>query len=248
MTRGKKIGLWVAGAIAALAILIMGGTWAYIHIFSPDPAPAFSLDSTDTTAPASTTTVPSATDSGASATTATTNSTVRAGTYEIASGSQAGYRVKEVLFGQSTTAVGRTDDVTGSVTLDGSTVSAADFSVDLTSVHSDKGQRDNQFQTRIMDTAQFPTATFKLTQPIDLGSTPADGKQVTAKATGDLTLHGTTRSVTFDVLAEKDRSTIKVVSQIPIVFGDFGIPNPSIGPASTEDHGVLEVSLVLSPG
>ncbi len=56
-----------------------------------------------------------------------------------------------------------------------------------------------------MDTAQYPTSTFKLTQPIDLGSVPADGKTITAKATGDLTLHGTTKSVTFEVEAREDR-------------------------------------------
>jgi len=248
MTRAKKIGLCVGGAIVALAVLVVGGTWAYIHIFSTDPAPAFSLDSTDTTAPSGTSAASSSTTGATSTTTPPGDSSSSAGTWTISVGSQAGYRVKEVLFGQSTTAVGRTSDVTGSFTLDGQIVSAADFSVDLTTVTSDKDQRDNQFQTRIMDTAQFPTATFKLTKPIDLGSEPTDGKQVTAEATGDLTLHGTTKSVTFEVQAQKDGSTIKVVSQIPIVFDDFGIPNPSLGPASTEDHGILEVSLVLSQG
>jgi hypothetical protein len=38
-----------------------------------------------------------------------------------------------------------------------------------------------------------------------------------------------------------------VVGQIPIVFADYNIPNPSFGPASTDDNGILEFSLVFSP-
>src|SRR5439155_14470691 len=96
------------------------------------------------------------------------------GTWTIASGSQVGYRVAEVLFGQSHTAVGRTSAITGTVTIAGTTVRSATFTVDMTTVASDQNRRDRQFQGRIMETSTFTTATFKLTQPIVLGSLPAD--------------------------------------------------------------------------
>ena len=99
-----------------------------------------------------------------------------------------------------------------------------------------------------MDTSKFPTSTFTLTQPIELGSVPAEGQTVTASATGDLTLHGTTKSVTFDVQAQLKDGKIEVNGTIPIVFADYGIPNPSFGPASTEDNGVLEFLLVFTKG
>lgn len=258
MTRGRKAAYWIGGIIAGLVLLVVGGTWAYIHVFSSDPEPAFSLNTGTTTAPNPTTTSTAgatASTSGAAstATTAATSSSADDGssndrsTWQVADGSQAGYRVKEVLFGQSTTAVGRTSDVTGSITLDGATVPSGTFSVDMTTVQSDKSQRDGQFQDRIMETSTYPTSTFKLTKPIELGSVPAEGQQIAAKATGDLTLHGTTKTVTFDVQAKKAGSTIQVVGQIPIVFADYNIPNPSFGPASTDDNGILEFSLVFSP-
>src|SRR5262249_52991312 len=209
--------------------------------------PAFSLNSGTTAAPSAGSTPATTSAAGAAASSPTTtgnantattasssagDSSHDSATWQVASGSQAGYRVKEVLFGQSTTAVGRTSNVTGSITLDGATVPKGSFSVDMTTVQSDKSQRDGQFQDRIMETSTYPTSTFKLTQPIQLGSVPADGQQITAKATGDLTLHGTTKTVTFDVQAKKDGSTIQVVGQIPIVFADYNIPNPSLGPAT----------------
>ena len=54
------------------------------------------------------------------------------------------------------------------IVLDGTMVTSADFSVDMTTVESDEDQRDNQFRGRIMQTNRFPTATFTLTAPIDL--------------------------------------------------------------------------------
>jgi polyisoprenoid-binding protein YceI len=160
-------------------------------------------------------------------------------------GTIVGYRVGEVLFGQNATAVGRTDAVTGDLTINGTTATAGSFTADLTKVSSDQGNRDRQFQGRIMDTATYPTATFKLTQPIALSNIPQNLVKITEKATGDLTLRGKTRSVTFDVVARRNGDKIEVNGSIPITFADWGIPNPSFGPASTEDHGVLEFILVF---
>jgi polyisoprenoid-binding protein YceI len=92
---------------------------------------------------------------------------------------------------------------------------------------------------------QFPTATFVLTAPIDFGKIPGDGETITASATGDLTLHGTTKSVTFDLQATFKNNRIGVLGQIPIVFADYGIPNPSRATITTEDHGLLEFVLIF---
>ena len=154
--------------------------------------------------------------------------------------------MKENIAGQSTEGVGRTNAITGSLTLAGTTVEAGDFAVDMTTVTSDSGNRDNQFRGRIMDTSTHPTATFVLTQPIELGAVPSEGETVTASATGDLTLRGATQTVTFDVQARLNGGNIEVDGAIPIVFADWGIPNPSFGPASTEDNGLLEFLLVFS--
>ena len=260
MTRGKKLLLWIGGAVVAMVLLVFGGTWVYIHLIKDDPPAKLTLETGDTSDSASTT--PSADGSsstpaasaGAAATTTpaapsgAASSEAIDGSWAASDQSLLGYRVKEVLFGQSTEGVGRTNAVTGSLNIAGSTVEKGDFTVDMTTVKSDSGNRDNQFQRRIMDTSTFPTSTFALTQPIDLGSAPSEGQTVTASATGDLTLHGTTKPVTFDVQAQLKDGTIEVNGTIPIVFADYGIPNPSFGPASTEDNGVLEFLLVFTKG
>ncbi len=80
-----------------------------------------------------------------------------------------------------------------------------------------------------------------------LSSVPTDDRVVDAQATGDLTLHGVTKRVTFSLKAQRDGANIKVNGTIPIVFADYQIDNPSGGPATTEDHGVLEFLVVFEP-
>lgn len=239
---------WVIGAVVAVAVLIPVGTWVYINVIEGDPPAKLSLDSVGSS-PSTTSTTAAATaatgEIGAAAT-GENPSTGASGSYTPTSDSIVGYRVNEVLFGQKNEAVGRTNKVTGSLTIDGATVSAVDLSVDMKSISSDSSQRDGQFQGRIMATSTYPTATFKLTQPITLSAVPTDSSVVDAKATGDLTLHGVTKSVTFDLKAQRDGANIKVNGTIPIVFADYKIANPSAGPATTEDHGVLEFVVVFA--
>jgi len=228
----------VIAVVAVVAVAAVAGPFVYIHfIEGPAPKP-LSLDtsaSTPTDAPAAPPGAPSA-----------PGPFVLAGTWAPTSASQLGYRVNEVLLGQSATAVGRTNQVTGSLTITGTDVTAATFTVDMGSVSSDKSQRDDQFRGRVMDTADHPTATFTLTGPIHLGSEPGDRQQVSATAAGDLTLRGVTRAVTFALKAQRNGSAIEVNGSIPIAFADWGIPNPSFGPVTTEDHGVLEFLLVFA--
>ena len=214
--------------IAILAVVV--APFVYIH-FIEGPAPKKLTFTTQTS----------------TASTASGSATVSVdGAWKITSASKVGYRVGEVLFGQRDTAVGRTSSVKGNLTIKGTTVPAASFTVDLTTVSSDQANRDRQFQGRIMDTATFPTATFKLTKPITLTSIPPNLTEVKVSATGDLTLHGKTTSVTFELKARRNGDKIEVNGTIPITFADYGIDNPSGGPASTEDHGELEFLLAFA--
>jgi polyisoprenoid-binding protein YceI len=235
---GARRWRWLAIGAVVVVVLAVGGPFLYIHVVEGDAPKPLEVTSSPPGAQASGS--PGAQASGSPGSAAGID-----GTWKAASGSQAGYRVNEVLFGQSSVAVGRTSQVSGQLTIRGTTVSAADLTVDLSSVQSDRAQRDNQFRGRIMDTASFPTASFKLASPIQLGSVPAQGATVSGKATGQLSLRGTTRTVTADLTARRSGGSIQVSGQIPITFSDWGIPNPSFGPVTTEDHGTIEYLVVF---
>ena len=73
-----------------------------------------------------------------------------------------------------------------------------------------------------------------------------DFDETTITATGDLMVHGVTKSVTVALQAQRQRATIQVSGAIEISFADFGVTAPSVGPANTvDDHGTIEFLLTL---
>ena len=234
---------WLIGIPVLVLLAVTVGPFVYIH-FIEGPAPRrLTLEDAKVT---TTTASPDPTDPSSATADPSRGSDGVAGAWTVTSGSQAGYRVKENLFGQDATAVGRTSDVTGTLQVDGTTVTAAKVVVDMTTVSSDRSQRDGQFRNRIMSTDEFPTATFELTKPIELGALPADGQERTYRATGDLTLRGVTRPVTFTLTAERRSGQIVVDGDLKVSFDDFQIPDASGGPASVGRTGEIELLVVFA--
>lgn len=169
------------------------------------------------------------------------------GRWSVTTGSQVGYRVHEVLFGLDHVAVGLTKQVTGAMVVSGGRVAAADFTVRMGSVKSGVAGRDVTWRDFIMDTGKYPTATFRLTRPIDLGNPPPTGEVVREEAVGDLTLRGVTRPVRFRIAGERlPGGTIDLRAAIPIRFSEWHIPDPSFAVAKVGGSGTLEVLLHLA--
>jgi polyisoprenoid-binding protein YceI len=243
LRRGRT---WLIAVPVALLLAVVVGPFVYIHFIQGDPPAKLSVDDAVVPSTVATTTTAAA---GASSTTgaATPADGIGvSGAWTVTSGSTAGYRAKEVLFGQDATAVGRTSKVSGTLEIAGTTVTATEVTVDMASVSSDESRRDGQFRGRIMSTDQFPTATFSLTKPIDLGSVPADQEKRTVSATGELTLRGVTRSVTVDLTVVRKSGAIVVNAAIPVSFDDYEIPNASGGPATVGRNGEIELLLVFA--
>lgn len=170
--------------------------------------------------------------------------------------SQAGFRIEEEFIGGiSHTAVGRSSEVTGSIAIAGTDVTEGTFTVDLTALEftddpptGSVGSRAGAMEGRGLETARFPEASFVLTSPIALGRLPADGETLTVEATGELTLRGVTREITFSLDALVDRDTIRVASTdpVPITLADHGIEPPTAPiVASVADEGSFEFLLVF---
>lgn len=174
------------------------------------------------------------------------------GTFDYAagdfSGSWVGYRVEEQLVGVAgDTAVGRTPRVTGSLTIAGTTVTEASFEADLTTLVSDQSMRDGQLRRQGIQTDRFPTATFTLTEPIEFGSLPADGQDVSVTAVGDLTLHGVTMPVTIGLHAAVHGDVIAAVGSLTITWADFDMEKPSAARVlSLADDVTMEAQLYLT--
>ena len=242
------------GAIGLIAVLF-GGILLYAYVLndSPDELDAGDLSDAlvatvpDTVSSASDEPVTQSTMAGGTDPTATVAAVAGDldGDWVPTDASEFGYRVDEVLAGVSTTAVGRSNEISGLLTIAGTTATVVDVEVQVDTIKSDSALRDGRFAGDIMNADEFPTATFNLTEPIDFGSIPTGAEQVVASATGELTLRGVTNPVTFEVTAQSTDGRIGVLGSIPVVFADYGIDNPSFGQVRTEDDGLVEFVLVF---
>lgn len=224
--------LIIALAVVVVAVLaVVGGTALYARIENNKAPDELGL---------STPTASASADAGSSAGPVTIDSL--AGDWTVSDGSQAGYRVAEVLNGQDVTVVGRTTDVTGSVTITGSELVAADITVSMTSITTDNSSRDGQFQD-ILSTSEHPTSTFVLTSPVDI-SAIADGV-VSVEAAGDLTIAGVTQPVTVALSAQTTADGVEVSGSIPVTFSDYDVDAPNLGFVKVEDAGTVEMLLQL---
>jgi len=229
----SRLGKKVLIAAAVVVVAVVGGPWVYINVIKDDAPEALTLD-----------TVPS-TIGAASDTTVVASVSDVDGEWVATSESVVGYRVREILFGQSTEGVGRTNSVTGSLVVSESVVTTASFTVEMATLVSDSDRRDRQVAGRILDVSSYPTSTFELLEPITLTPESLNGSELAVTAKGTLTLRGVSKDVSVPLVAQLVDGTISVNGTIEIVFADWGIPDPSVSAISVEDRGLLEFLIVF---
>ena len=169
--------------------------------------------------------------------------------YEDSTGTFVGFRVDEELASiGSTTAVGRTPMVSGSITIDGQTVTAVTVEADMSAITTNDSRRDRPVQSAL-NTAEFPSAVFTLTAPIDLEPDPASGEPIATVAVGELTIRGITRGVEIQLEAQLVDDTVVVVGSTEVVFADYDVTVPRVPIVlSAEDHGIVELQLFFTRG
>lgn len=167
--------------------------------------------------------------------------------FETASGSFAGFRVAEELTVGETTAVGRSGNVSGSVTIADGTLTAADVTVDMTTIVSDRTQREGAIR-RAINASEFPEATFTFDGGVDVSSLEVGGDPQTFEIEGELTVAGVTNPVTFTIDANvRDDGFGVIVGSTEIVWEDFGVTPPSAAiVVSVADEGTVEFQLIVA--
>jgi polyisoprenoid-binding protein YceI len=168
------------------------------------------------------------------AATAATTSPAATGTWTVSDRSKTTVRVREQLVGVNlpSDAVLTATGAAGTFVLkdDGTFSSDAKITFDLTTLASDNRNRDDFVKMDTLQTRQFPRAEFVPTKTGGLTlPMPASG-DFTFKLTGQLTVHGKTKEVTFDVVAKRsgNQLTATATATPSWKFGDFGMTAPSV--------------------
>ena len=251
MARSRRTIGVAAAAVVVLAAAAFAGWW---FLLRDDAPPAADIDTAGATLDEAAT--PGTGDASSDGTTGdagvdgtwTVDQSV--GSFADFTSSWAGYRFDEELVSiGGNTAVGRTPDVTGSMTVADDEVTTVDVEVDLTTLDSDSDRRDGAMRTRGLETDRFPTATFRLTEPLALPVGLTGGERATESATGELTIHGVTNETTIQLQAELQGDATVVVGSAPVALADYGIDPPTgLAVLSISGDGTFEFQIFFSRG
>ena len=226
-TTPGRVGL----CIAALAVVaaIAAGTAAAVYVFGPGPS------------------------GGGHGKTPTPAPTLAAGANSIVftlddSATTASFTVDEVLCGQPNTVVGKTNQVTGQIlvnTKDPALSQIGQIRVDVSTLVTDNDLRNQTMQHRILETSD-PANQFAVFAAKTLTGLPTStaghsiGDTFTFKATGDLTIHQVTRSVTFDIQLTVTSATLLTGhAQTTVQYADFGMAIPHVPSVSHVSSSVI---------
>jgi polyisoprenoid-binding protein YceI len=176
----------------------------------------------------------------------------------VADGSETTLAITETIGGVADHEVEGHTAVEGTVEVADSSVTEATFTADMTTLEFtdappgfDVANRARAMEGTGLETDRFPEATFTLTAPIELGDDVTSGEVVTAEATGDLTLHGQTQSITFglDVVADGDTFRVTPSEFVPIALDDYSVTIDAPGfVADIAQEGSFDFELVLQKG
>lgn len=231
----------LVAAAAAVVLVAIAGVGGYVYFFSNLRSSPSSL--TLTASPAA----------GATANGATSG---LAGTWNVTTGSQARYRVKELFVGETAKhdAVAQTSGVSGSITVSGDAsgyqATAISVVADLTSLHSidsvagrNVTQRDG-IVSRQLDVQQFPDAKFTATS----ASVPGDvtSSQVDVTLTGSLTIHGVTKPVTVVAKGQVVGGKIEIAGSVSINMTDYGVTPPQVPFSAVDSAATIEFDIFLT--
>ena len=170
-----------------------------------------------------------------------------------AEGNEARYRVREQLAGMElpNDAVGATSRIEGVLDLDSEgrpVPESSRFVLDMASLTSDAARRDNYLRRRTLDVESFPVAVLV---PRDVrgldGGIPAHG-EVSFQLVSDLTIHGVTRPITWNVTARREGVAVLGRAETRFPFATFGLDIPKVGRVLSVDDDIrLEYDFRLVP-
>ena len=145
------------------------------------------------------------------------------------------YQIKHFNVGN---AYGRFNEPTGSVSVDNGAPTAFTFEVKTDKVDTGNPKRDAHLKSPdFFDAKQFPTITFKSKEVKSSGDNKFD-------VTGDLTMHGVTKSITVPVTKTGEADTKMMgyrtgwETQVDLKRSDYGI-NGLQGPVGDDVHLII---------
>lgn len=161
----------------------------------------------------------------------------------------AGYEIQELFNGDSVkkTAVGKSEEVSGSFTIKDNILSEGKIEVDLTDLQSDSGTRDSKMEDEGLEISKFPKTAFTQSTEVDLSDLVIKGEDIELLVPGTLSLHGIEKEVEFPLNVNWDGKVIRISGELAIVLSDYEIKPPKSPFVSVDDNGKIKIQLLFIP-
>ena len=131
---------------------------------------------------------------------------------------------------------------------DGQNVVGVKVEIDMTSTFSDDERLTGHLKSPdFFDVEKFPTATFVATN-VATGASATKMPEATHTVTGNLTLHGVTKAITFAAKISPSGSGFAVVSEFAIRRQDFEIVYPGRPDDLIRDDVVIQIDVKAVAG
>ncbi len=145
--------------------------------------------------------------------------------------------------------VGTTNAIIGSILFDeeGNPLPCSNFAVDMRTLVTDENRRDNYLRTNTLESDTYPFAIFIVSAVEGLEGPIADGDTVTATLVGDLTLHGVTKTVSWDAEITRDGDSFTGTATHTFLIEDYDMEKPIVGPVvSIDDEVTLNIEVTAA--
>jgi len=168
------------------------------------------------------------------------------GRWDVAAGSEAGFRAEQLDVPEDeATVVGSTADVSGTVDVLGGEATAATVDVATATLTTGSALRDHYLRQEL-ESDVFPTATFTLTEPLDVSEVERTTEAAPLEAHGTLTLRDVTAPVTVALEVQRTGDGVQVNGAIAVRFSEYGLTLPEDARVQVRDEGTVEVRLLLA--
>ena len=149
-------------------------------------------------------------------------------------------------------AIGTTKVISGVLAISGDGKVLSDqskFTVDMASLQSGSANRDRDIKARTLEVDKHPTAEFVVKEVKSLPSPLPTSGVLKFQLIGDMTLHGVTKPVTWDVTALANEGGMIGRASAAVKFADFNMTRPLTAVVlSIEDTVRLEVDFTATRG
>lgn len=152
----------------------------------------------------------------------------------ISTESKAQFEIDETLNDKPVRVVGVTDQVSGEILFDANNlmdVQVGEIRINARTFKTDNERRNGALSRLILksDTPEFEYITFKPTAMTGMPATLAVGERASLQITGDLTVRGVAKAVTFDTnVTRVGEDTLSGSAQAKLSYADFGLTIPKL--------------------